>query len=177
VPDAFLPGRPDTRLHRHDGDGWVACGGHRHWGLHGAAGLLLVRRDAAGAVTDVVLQHRALWSDQGGTWGVPGGALAADESAVDGALRESAEEASIPPAAVRVVGTHVLDHGPWAYTTVVGEVADGARVDPAPSDPESLEVRWVALAELDDLPLMPPFAEALPTLLAMLDAPPGPVGA
>jgi septum formation protein len=55
-----------------------------------------------------------------------------------------------------------------AYTTVVGEVADGSRVDPSPSDPESLEVRWVALGELDDLPLMAPFAAALPTLLAML---------
>jgi hypothetical protein len=29
----------------------------------------------------------------------------------------------------------------------------------------------VALRELDDLPLMPPFAESLPELLAMLDAP------
>jgi septum formation protein len=169
VPDASLPGQPATRLHRHAGDAWVACGDHRHWGLLGAAGLLLARRDDAGAVTHVVLQHRALWSDQGGTWGVPGGALAPDESPVDGALRESEEEASVPPAAVRVVGTHVLDHGPWTYTTVVGEVADGARVEPAPSDPESLEVRWVALAELDDLPLMPAFAEALPTLLGMLE--------
>ncbi|AEG43764.1 NUDIX domain-containing protein [Isoptericola variabilis] len=169
MPDASTPGRPDTRLHRHPGDGWVPCGDHRHWGLHGAAGLLLARRGSGGTVTHVVLQHRALWSDQGGTWGVPGGALAPDESPVEGALREAEEEAAIPPAAVRVVGTHVLDHGPWAYTTVVGEVADGARVDPAPSDPESLEVRWVHLDELGGLPLMPPFAAALPTLLVMLD--------
>ncbi len=173
MPDTSLPGRLETRLHRHAGDGWVACGDHRHWGLFGAAGLLLARRDGDGVVTHVVLQHRALWSDQGGTWGVPGGALAPEESAVDGALRESEEEASIAPAAVRIVGMHVLDHGSWAYTTVVGEVADGARVDPAPSDPESLEVRWVALGELGDLPLMAPFAEALPGLLALLDGTPG----
>ena len=31
---------PDSRG---DGDGWIECGlGHRHWGLFGAAGLLLV---------------------------------------------------------------------------------------------------------------------------------------
>jgi 8-oxo-dGTP diphosphatase len=157
------------RLHRHPGDAWVSCGDHRHWGTFGAAGLLLARRADGGAVTDVVLQHRALWSDQGGTWGVPGGALAPGEPAVVGALRESEEEASIPPAAVRVVGTHVLDHGPWSYTTVVGEVVPEMKVKPAASDPESLEVRWVALPELERLPLMPAFADALPNLLALLD--------
>lgn len=154
----------------------MRCGDHRHWGLHGAAGLLLARRRGApgtggapGPVTDVVLQHRALWSHQGGTWGVPGGALAPGETAVEGALRESLEEAAIPPEAVGVVGTHVLDHGPWSYTTVVGEVAPGAVVEPAPADPESLDVRWVALEELDGLPLLPAFGAALPDLLRLLD--------
>jgi septum formation protein len=156
------------RLHRHPGDAWVICGDHRHWGTYGAAGLLLARRGAEGAVIDVVLQHRALWSDQGGTWGVPGGALAPGEPAVGGALREAEEEASIRPGAVRVVGTHVLDHGPWAYTTVVGEIAQGATVAPAASDPESLDVRWVSLPELTSLPLLPAFATALPALLALL---------
>ncbi|MFP3712968.1 NUDIX domain-containing protein [Puerhibacterium sp. TATVAM-FAB25] len=164
------PFPPRDGLHRHAGDGWVACGDHRHWGLYGAAGLLLARRDAAtGAVTDVVLQHRALWSDQGGTWGVPGGALDPSEDAVTGALRETQEEAGVDPTAVAVRGTHVLDHGPWAYTTVVGEVAPGAAVEPAATDPESLEVRWVPLGELGTLPLLPAFAAALPRLLTMLD--------
>ena len=49
----------------------------------GAAGLLLARRDASGRITHVVLQHRAPWSDQGGTWGIPGGAREPGESAVD----------------------------------------------------------------------------------------------
>ncbi|GAA1712118.1 hypothetical protein GCM10009809_05430 [Isoptericola hypogeus] len=171
-------------MHRHAGDGWVACGDHRHWGLHGAAGLLLARRAAPagepgggrsggthGPVTDVVLQHRALWSHQGGTWGVPGGALAPAESAVDGALRESREEAAIPPEAVHVVGTHLLDHGPWSYTTVVADVVPGARFTPLAADPESLEVRWVALDELGRLPLLPAFGAALPDLLALLEPP------
>jgi 8-oxo-dGTP diphosphatase len=151
----------------------VACGDHRHWGLYGAAGLLLARRapstDAAGRVTDVVLQHRAPWSDQGGTWGVPGGALAPEETPVDGALRESLEEAAVEPRAVHVLGTHVLDHGPWAYTTVLADVAPGARVAPAAADPESLDVRWVSVDDVPTLPLLPAFATAWPLLRARLD--------
>jgi len=151
----------------------VACGDHRHWGLYGAAGLLLARRapsaTSPGPVTDVVLQHRAVWSDQGGTWGVPGGALAPQETPIDGALRESLEEAAVEPRAVHVLGTHVLDHGPWAYTTVLADVAPGARVTPGAADPESLEVRWVAVDEVTTLPLLPAFATAWPALRARLD--------
>ncbi|MGW8565163.1 NUDIX domain-containing protein [Isoptericola sp. NPDC055881] len=164
------PFPPRETLHRHAGDGWVACGDHRHWGLYGAAGLLLARRAPRGDVTDVVLQHRAPWSDQGGTWAVPGGALAPDETPLDGALRESLEEAAVPPRAVHVLGTHVLDHGPWAYTTVLADVAPGADVAPAPADPESLDVRWVAVDDVATLPLLPAFAAAWPALLARLDA-------
>lgn len=158
---------PAAPLHRHPGDGWVTCGDHRHWGLHGAAGLLLVRRDDAGAPTHVVLQHRALWSDQGGTWGVPGGAVGPDETPVEGALREAREEAGVDPADVRVLATHVLDHGPWSYTTVVADEADGRAVEPAATDPESLEVRWVAVGEVTARPLLPAFADAWPALLRL----------
>ena len=72
---------------RGDGDGWVTCDlGHRHWGLYGAAGLLLHRPTATG--DEVLLQHRATWSHHGGTWGLLGGARHSDESAVEAALRE-----------------------------------------------------------------------------------------
>lgn len=162
------PTVPPADLHRHDGDGWVTCGDHRHWGLFGAAGLFLVRRDVTGAPSAMVLQHRALWSHMGGTWGIPGGALAPDEKPEDGALREAAEEAAIEPAAVHVVGTHVLEHPAWTYTTVVADVAPGHTVEPRAADPESLEVRWVGLDELDGLTLLPAFGHALPRLLALL---------
>ncbi|ACZ30041.1 NUDIX hydrolase [Xylanimonas cellulosilytica DSM 15894] len=165
--------------HRHDGDGWVECtfGGaaHRHWGLYGAAGLLLARGAPGGTTTDaalawdLVLQHRALWSHHGGTWGIPGGALAAGEDAVAGALRESTEEAGIAAGQVRVVGRHVLDHGVWRYTTVLAVAADGADVVPAVTDPESLAVQWVPAQGVDRLPLHPAFAAALPGLLSALD--------
>jgi len=43
-----------------DGDGWMQCScGHKHWGLHGAAGLLLVRDGT------ILLQHRAPWVHNG----------------------------------------------------------------------------------------------------------------
>jgi len=158
---------PRHLLHRQPGDGWVTCGDHRHWGLHGAGGLFLARGERGTPVTHVALQHRAVWSDQGGTWGIPGGAVATGETAVDGGLREAQEEAGIDPADVDVVGTHVLDHGVWSYTTVVGRERAGARVDPRATDPEGIEVRWVALDELDALPLLPAFADALGALLAL----------
>ncbi|GAB4083942.1 hypothetical protein GCM10028784_05720 [Myceligenerans cantabricum] len=157
--------RPPPGLHRHDGDVWVDCGDHQHWGLYGAAGLLLVRRGADGAPEHLVLQHRAPWSHMGGTWGIPGGALAPGESARAGALREAAEEAAVHPDDVDVVGTHVLEHPGWTYTTVVAEVRPGAVVVPRAADAESLAVRWIALAELDGLDLLPPFAASLPELL------------
>ncbi len=154
------------------GDGWVQCScGQRHWGLHGAAGLLLARRqsDAPKApVTAVVLQHRALWSDQGGTWGVPGGAIAPDETPTQGALRESEEEAGINPDNVIVHSTHRIDHGPWGYTTVLGELAPGADPHVQPTDPESLAIAWVHLDDVTARELLPAFAAAWPTLLGRL---------
>lgn len=161
----------DGAPHRphHPGDGWVRCRcGRRHWGTAGAAGLLLVRPATATDPAAVVLQHRAPWSDQGGTWGVPGGARLTGESAVDGALRESAEEAGIDPAAVRVVGEHLLDHGDWSYTTVLA-VTSGP-VDARPTDDESIAIVWVPLDEVAALPLLPAFADAWPTLRAMASA-------
>ncbi len=79
---------------RQPGDGWVECAcGRKHWGTNGAAGVLLARRDAqTGEVTHIVMQHRAAWSAEGGTWGIPGGAIADGENTIEGALRESFEE-------------------------------------------------------------------------------------
>ena len=166
----------------HPGDAWLTCTcGNRHWGVHGAAGLLLAREvpdaaprgapDAPAPTPDaptvqVLLQHRALWSDQGGTWGVPGGALRPGEDPVAGALREAAEEAGVDPAGVRVDGSHVLDHGVWRYTTVVGWVSGPQH--PRPTDRESLEIAWVALSAVPELPLLPAFAAAWPSLRRLL---------
>lgn len=156
---------PDARVHRQPGDGWVECAcGNRHWGLNGAAGLLLWRTGPAG--TEIVLQHRALWSHHGGTWGLPGGAITDGESPRAGAVREAVEEAGLTTAALRLRADRTLVHPDWSYTTVLAEAV--APVEPAVTDPESLEVRWARLDELDHLELLPAFAHALPELRTML---------
>ena len=145
-----------------DGDGWTRCGlGHRHWGVHGAAGLLLA---APGPL--VLLQHRAAWSHHGDTWGVPGGARGSAESAEQTALREAHEETGLDPALVTVVGELVDDHGGWSYTTVLA-TAD-APLPVHALDRESTDVRWVAAAEVDGFLLHPGFGGTWPTLRARL---------
>lgn len=157
----FVPHHP-----RNPGDAWVfAEDGARYWGRFGAAGLLAV--DPA---RGVLLQHRALWSHFGGTWGLPGGARHQDENAVDGAIREASEEAAVPTDAVRPRFSHTLDLGVWSYVTVVADVV--GRFDPYIADPESLEVRWVPLDEIDGLPLHPAFASRWPSLRNDLEARP-----
>jgi 8-oxo-dGTP pyrophosphatase MutT (NUDIX family) len=141
-----------------DGDGWTQCaGGHRHWGRYGAAGLLAV---APGPT--VLLQHRAFWSHHGDTWGVPGGARGSAESAVQTALREAFEETGLAEAGVVVVDELVDDHGGWAYTTVVARVAEELPVHSL--DNESTDVRWVAVPDVEALPLHPGFAVTWPLL-------------
>ncbi|MWV59789.1 NUDIX domain-containing protein [Rathayibacter sp. VKM Ac-2754] len=133
------------------GDGWVEIGdGRRFWGRFGAAGLLL--RDPDGRI---LLQHRVSWSHFGDTWGLPGGARHPDETAFEAALRESAEEAGVPPELVLPVLASVVTVGPWSYTTVVASAVE--HFEPRIMDLESNELRWVAPDEVDSLPLHPGF--------------------
>ena len=170
TPRAAQLGVPPEHV-PHPGDGWVECScGRRHWGLHGAAGLLLARRGPDGTADAVVLQHRALWSDQGGTWAFPGGALGPRESAERGALREAREEAGVPSAIVRMLTTVVLDHGGWTYTTVLAETR--AAFEPVATDAESLEVTWVRPDDVARRALLPAFGAAWPRLRALLSSAP-----
>jgi 8-oxo-dGTP pyrophosphatase MutT (NUDIX family) len=166
-----MTGRPDARG---DGDGWVECHlGHRHWGLFGAAGLLVRRpgeqRGPDGSddsVDEVLLQHRATWSHHGGTWGLPGGARHSGESVVQAALREAAEEAGVAPEAVDVHGQYDDDHGGWSYATILA-TADRT-MDAKPTGGESIDVAWVPASAVTDLPLHPGFAPAWPVLRSAL---------
>ncbi len=110
----------------------------------------------------VLLQHRATWSHEGGTWALPGGARSSSESPLETALREAAEEAGVDPTAVRAAHSWIEDHGTWSYTTVVGH-ADGP-VHAWAADRESLELRWVGFDEVSAHPLHPAFADAWPAL-------------
>ncbi len=146
---------------RRSGDAFVMCTcGRAHWGRFGAAGLLVQRG------TQVLLQHRALWSHEGGTWAVPGGAIDVGETPLDGALREAEEEAGVPASAVRPRHSWTIDHGTWAYTTVITD-AVGA-IDPQRLDGESEELRWVAVTEVSALPLHSGFAAGWPSLASLL---------
>jgi 8-oxo-dGTP diphosphatase len=141
-----------------DGDGWTQCSlGHRHWGTYGAAGLLLV---APGPV--VLLQHRVSWSHHGDTWGVPGGARGATETAVETAFREAREETGLDTSALVSLDELVDDHGGWTYTTVVASTETELPVHAL--DRESTDVRWVLVDGVLDLPLHPGFSGTWPEL-------------
>lgn len=142
---------------RGDGDGWARCAaGHRHWGRFGAAGLLVRSGDA------VLLQHRALWSHHGGTWGILGGARDSGETAVQAAAREATEEAGLDPADYTVTGESVDDHGGWAYTTVLATAPEPVVLTALTA--ETIAVAWVPSGEVERLPLHPGFAATWPRL-------------
>jgi 8-oxo-dGTP diphosphatase len=146
---------------RGDGDGWVLSddGGH-FWGRHGAAGLLLRAPHPDGRAA-VLLQHRAVWSHQGGTWGLPGGARDSHETVEEAAVREAHEEAGLTADRLTVRTTVVTAEvsgasgAHWTYTTVI---ADAAELLVTVPNRESAELRWVVEDEVADLPLHPGFA-------------------
>ncbi|WP_344856638.1 NUDIX hydrolase [Planomonospora alba] len=145
-----------------DGDGWARCDrGHRHWGVHGASGLLAVHHDSAGT-PHVLMQKRSLWSHHGGTWGLPGGARDSHEDAVAGALREAREEASLHGDGLRVQGVYLDDHGGWTFETVIAE-AEGL-LPAVPGNSESADLRWLPAEEVASRDLHPGFAETWPAL-------------
>lgn len=140
-----------------DGDGWVRCSlGHRHWGRFGAAGLLVNDGQRS------VLQHRAPWTHEGGTWGLPGGARDSHEDPVTSALREAREEAAILEPSIAPVGYWIDDHGGWSYTTVVA--GPRTQIRPHPANPESTDVRWWPDEQIAGLPLHQGFAASWPSL-------------
>ena len=151
-----------------DGDGWVVLAdGAAYWGRHGAAGLLLRARRPDGSAA-VLLQHRAPWSHQGGTWGLPGGARDSHETPEQAAVREAHEEAGLPADKLTVRTTVVTaEVSGWTYTTVIAD-AD-ALLDTVPNR-ESAELRWVDEDKVADLPLHPGFAASWERLRSLAAA-------
>lgn len=145
-----------------DGDGFVTCAqGHMHWGRFGAAGLLLTCAGEDGRPL-VLLQLRAQWSHEGGTWALPGGARDSHEDSTTTALREAVEEVGLDPADVEVVEVFRDDHGGWAYDTVLAR-CDGRLATVAHA--ETTEARWIPAVEVATLRLHPGFAVTWPDLL------------
>ncbi|MDN5805900.1 MAG: NUDIX domain-containing protein [Brevibacterium sp.] len=156
---------PDFLPTRRSGDGWtLGSDGQKHWGLNGAAGLMLLDPEQG-----ILMQHRALWSVEGGTWGFPGGARDLGESAIDAAVRESFEEAGVPDLeaeGIEILETYVLDLGDWSYTTVIARTL--RHFEPVINDPESIELAWVPIDRLTDYSLHSGVAASLPALLELL---------
>ncbi|WIM67408.1 NUDIX hydrolase [Corynebacterium breve] len=145
-----------------DGNGWLdGPNGARLWGKYGAAGVFLL------AGSRVLLQHRAEWTANGGTWALPGGARDSHETVEEAALREAVEECSIDTDRVHVFHS-LVTAGPfesgWSYTTVLARTVDGEPI-PTEADEESLELRWVELENIRELPLLPAFERSLETIL------------
>ena len=156
------PGLPRLPAQRDSGDAWVySPDGRKYWGLFGAAGLLVHHPDRG-----VLLQHRAVWSHFGDTWGLPGGARHENETALDAALREAREEAGVPAHLLTVKFTSRFDLGFWSYTTVVVEAAEA--FEPVIGDLESIALRWVPADEVELLALHPGFAASWPALRARI---------
>ena len=131
---------------------WAKCAhGHAHWGRRGAAGLLLADRGT------VLLQLRAGWAHQGGTWSIPGGARERGESAVEAALREAHEEMAIRRRDVEVRSSYVASCGGWEYETVLAHPAGDVRLTHGPESDAHL---WAAVDEVTGLPLHPAFRVA-----------------
>ncbi|MFC6004453.1 NUDIX domain-containing protein [Streptomonospora nanhaiensis] len=146
-----------------DGDGWVHLpDGTRRWGRYGSAGLLLCADSAGAGGGRVLMQHRAVWSHQGDTWGVPGGALNSDEDSVSAALREFGEEVAGEVGEIELIGVHRQEHTVWRYDTVLARTPAAARLEPA--NWESDDLRWVDVADIDGLRLLPAFGRTWPLL-------------
>lgn len=159
------------------------CKGH-HFGVGGAAGMLLARRDnnnTVRPVTHVVLQHRSFSTTAGGTWAMPGGALDEGESPRQAAIREASEEVGLPedctdghdPTIVIWYERALLDHGAWKYTIVIADVRKPFEPEVPQGDTESLEVKWIAIQDVEGLPLHPSFEQAWPELKSILETAPG----
>lgn len=159
---------------RGDGDGWVISHqGLHYWGRHGAAGLLL-RAPWSDGRPAVLLQLRAPWSHQGGTWGLPGGALDSHESAEEAAVREAWEEAGLADAHIEVRTSVVTAEvsGPggasWSYTTVIADAREQLVTVP---NRESDKLLWVPEDEVADLSLHPGFEASWARLRTTAPAP------
>ncbi|MDR2252298.1 MAG: NUDIX hydrolase [Bifidobacteriaceae bacterium] len=138
-------------------DNWLDCRcGQRHWGVFGAAGLLVWHRG------NVLLQLRADRSHHGGTWALPGGARRRGESPLATALREGREEAGLRADRLSPAWRVIADHTGWAYTTIGAEA--GADPLEGPANWETARLEWVEVEAVAGFDLHPGLRQVWPTL-------------
>ena len=137
------------------GDGFITVrDGSVRWGLYGAAGVL-VRSEG-----HVFVALRSPHSHHGGVWAIPGGALHSDETALEGALREFAEEIGVHLDGYEIAVEHEDDHGGWSYWTIVLDLPQRFEA-PERLHWETSATNWVTLEQLAQLDLHPAFRATL----------------
>lgn len=144
----------------------------RHWGVHGAAGLLPFTVTPSGV--RVLLALRSEGTHQGNTWGTVGGAIEPGETAWEAAVREASEEATGLDlgGALATDSHHYACVSGWSYTTYAVPLRSDAPVAIGSgwATWETTELRWVPLEEVDGYPLHPGFAESWPELRKLIEA-------
>lgn len=139
-----------------DNEGYTTCDmGHQHWGLGGAAGLMLHHQDENGTHR-YLMQQRSPLVEHPDTWAPPSGALGVGEHPIQGALREAQEELG-PFQSTNHQIAHTNDHGGWAFHTVSADTPH--QFDPELDD-ESSDAAWLTPEEIDEMPLHPGFKES-----------------
>ena len=112
------------------------------------------------------MQHRAEWVQNGGTWGIPGGACDSHESSLEGALREAHEEVGICAEEISVIRIEREAHGDWFYDTVIANRLDNCY--PFAANDESQELQWINREDVAQMNLHPSFARNWEKLRANL---------
>lgn len=108
---------------------------------------------------DLLLIRRGRGPAQG-LWAVPGGRVENGELMVEAVVRELREETSLEGACGELVGWIERFDGDEHFVILDFEVTVLDRVEPTPGD-DAAEARWVALADVAELPLADGLAEFL----------------
>jgi 8-oxo-dGTP pyrophosphatase MutT (NUDIX family) len=81
-------------------------------------------------------------------------------------LREAEEEIGISPASLTLIRDYIDDHLSWSYVTVIAQAFD--ELIPGELNHETMEVRWVAMDEVESLPLHQSFAKSWRSIRPLL---------
>lgn len=137
------------------------CGWRWYANPRPAAGTLVERQAPNDAEPSVLLLRRVV-EPGAGAWDLPAGYLDPGESAEEGALRETREEAGLQVRLIRLVGVYSSRHGNAVSSIYLARLRDADA--PVTIDAESDDHAWVTRSAVDEwIPRM-----AFPSMAAAL---------